>query len=176
MKIILRALETSDIDILYDWENDREIWRVSHTIAPFSRYILEKYIESSHLDIYESKQLRLMIDLVEGEKKITVGAIDLFEFDPFNSRAGVGILIKDNIHRNKGIASTALKEFIDYAFSTLMLNQLFCNIAPDNERSIHLFTKAGFKLIGTKQQWNQSADGFVDEMMYQLLSSDYLKS
>ena len=54
-KIILRALELSDIDLLYQWENDKNIWQVSNTLVPFSRYILKKYIENSFKDIYEMK-------------------------------------------------------------------------------------------------------------------------
>ena len=64
-EIILRALEPTDIDALYKWENDPEIWHVSNTCTPYSKYILEKYIENSHLDIYQVKQLRLMIDIRE---------------------------------------------------------------------------------------------------------------
>src|SRR5512145_129569 len=56
-EILLRAVEPYDIDVLYRWENDTEIWRVSNTITPFSKFILEKYIESAHLDIYQAKQL-----------------------------------------------------------------------------------------------------------------------
>jgi len=38
--INLRALEPSDLDVLYNWENDTSIWKVSQTIAPFSKNIL----------------------------------------------------------------------------------------------------------------------------------------
>ena len=58
----LRAIELSDADIIYKWENDPSVWKLSNTIVPFSRYIIRKYVENSHLDIYETKQLRLMID------------------------------------------------------------------------------------------------------------------
>jgi diamine N-acetyltransferase len=34
----LRALEPDDIDLLYDWENNMEIWHVSNTLEPFSKY------------------------------------------------------------------------------------------------------------------------------------------
>ena len=59
--ILLRALEQTDLDFLYELENDTSIWEVSNTIAPYSRYILKKYLENSHKDIFEVKQLRLVI-------------------------------------------------------------------------------------------------------------------
>ena len=88
--ITLRAIEPEDIELLFSWENDPEIWEVSHTLVPYSKYILALYIKNADKDIYESKQLRLMIDTADGK---TIGAIDLFDFEPYHSRVGVGLLI-----------------------------------------------------------------------------------
>ena len=57
----LRALEPEDLDILYKWENDTNLWWVGCTTEPYSRYILKEYIAYSDKTIYEKKQLRLMI-------------------------------------------------------------------------------------------------------------------
>ena len=79
----LRAPEPEDLECLYQWENDTEIWRVSNTIAPFSRFVLKQYIESAHLDIYETRQVRFMIGLNNNiDPAKTIGTIDLFDFDP----------------------------------------------------------------------------------------------
>lgn len=172
---MLRALEPEDIDVLFRWENDQEIWRVSNTIAPFSRYILEKYIENAHLDIYQVKQLRMMIDVKESVRKKArpVGTIDLFDFDPFHNRAGVGILIGERTDRKKGYASEALAQFIRYAFHTLQLHQLYCNIATDNHESIGLFTRNGFFISGEKKDWLKTATSYKNEYILQLINSSY---
>ena len=49
--IKLRAMEPEDIEILYRWENDTDIWKVSNTIAPFSKYVLRQFIENQSRDI-----------------------------------------------------------------------------------------------------------------------------
>ena len=170
-KIELRALEPEDLEILYQWENDQEVWKVSNTIVPFSRHILQKYIENAHLDIYQTKQLRLMIDyLAEDNSRITLGAVDLFDFDPFHLRAGIGILIGETENRNKGFASLALTEIIRYSFKVLQLHQIYANITLDNKPSISLFEKLGFVLSGVKKDWIKTPDGFLDEATYQLLN------
>lgn len=170
-KIVLRAPEPEDLDLLYKWENDPEIWKVSNTIAPFSRYILSKYIESAHLDIYQTKQLRLMIDLISKAKNVkTVGAIDIFDFEPIHSRAGIGILIGEKSERRKGYATKALEQVIQYAFETLQLYQLYCNINVDNKKSLLLFENQGFVEVGVKKHWNKTIVGFVDEVLLQLLN------
>lgn len=171
VEIILRAPEPSDLDILYRWENDHDIWKVSNTITPFSRYILEKYIENAHLDIYQVKQLRLMIDVKDKQSVKTIGTIDLFDFDPYHLRAGVGILIGDKSDRGHGYASLALGKFIQYCFNILQLHQLFCNITPTNVESLKLFKKWGFRATGRKIDWIRTEDGFTEELLLQLINT-----
>ncbi|MCP4176605.1 MAG: GNAT family N-acetyltransferase [bacterium] len=161
----LRSLEPADIDLLFDLENDTDIWEVSNTIAPFSKYILKQYIENSHLDIYTTKQLRLVIESKTENKP--VGLIDLFDFNPTHLRAGIGILIIKK-YRQKSYASNALKVLIQYTFSTLLLNQIYCNISANNEVSITLFKKHGFKITGCKENWLNVKGEFNDELFLQL--------
>ena len=163
-KIRFRALEPDDIDLLYDWENNTEIWDVSNTYEPFSKYILAKYIKDSQRDIYESRQIRMVIETLDGT---AVGAIDLFDFDPYHFRAGVGILIHDQKDRNLGYASDALKLLCDYAANYLRLHQLYANITEDNLASIQLFTNNGFELCGTKKDWRNTPTGWKTELMFQ---------
>ena len=163
-KIRFRALEPDDIDLLYEWENDAEIWEVSNTYEPFSKYVLAKYIKESQRDIYESKQVRMIIETIEGK---AVGAIDLFDFDPFHFRAGVGILIHDAKDRKMGYANDALQLLCRYANSYLRLHQLFANITADNLASIQLFRNNGFELTGTKKDWRRTLDGWKNELMFQ---------
>jgi diamine N-acetyltransferase len=115
--IQLRAMEPSDLEVLYLWENDEESWLVSQTIVPFSKHLLQQFMDTAHLDIYTNKQLRLMIDYTEDGMTKTIGCIDLFNFDVKNKRAGVGILIGDYSVRQKGLAAKALNLFINYCFT-----------------------------------------------------------
>ena len=162
--IRFRALEPDDIDLLYTWENDAEIWEVSNTFEPFSKYILAKYIKESQHDIYESKQVRMIIETLNGK---AVGAIDLFDFDPFHFRAGVGILIHNKKDRQLGYATDALQLLCSYAANHLRLHQLYANISVDNLVSIQLFKKNGFELTGTKKDWRRTMDGWKSELFFQ---------
>mgnify|MGYP000933623938 CR=1 FL=1 len=148
--IRLRALEPEDLEILYSWENDPSVGAISNTLAPFSRYTLEQYILDSQRDIYETRQIRLIIETHEGQ---AIGAVDLFDFDPFHQRAGVGILIHEPANRQKGYAANALELISDYAEQVLGLHQLFANIGANNTASIGLFEKTGFIHCGTKKDW-----------------------
>lgn len=166
--IYLRALEPEDLEFVYAIENDESIWEISHTQTPYSRFLIRQYLENAHQDIYEAKQLRLAICLTNSSEAI--GLIDLFDFDPQHSRAGIGILIQNSSERNKGIGSEALQLLIEYAFSQLQLHQLYANIGTENEASLQLFAKFGFQKIGIKKQWNKVNNVYKDEALFQLIN------
>lgn len=166
-EIRLRALEPEDLELLYQWENNHAYWMISNTLTPFSKYTLKRYLKHSHKNIYETGQLRLMIDHIADN--VTIGTIDIFEFDPFHKRAGVGILIANEAYRRRGYATMSLKCLIDYCFNTLQLHQLFCNILANNCESFDLFQKAGFVQSGIKKEWVLTPEGYLDEHFFQLI-------
>ncbi len=167
--ISLRALEPEDLETLYRWENNPSVWQLSGTLVPYSKYILKQYLENSTKDIFELKQLRLIIEL--REEKRPLGAIDLFDFDPYHRRAGVGILIAEGDDRGKGYASEALEALLKYAFEVLGLHQLWCNIEATNIASIQLFSSRGFQKVGMKKDWLYNGAEYSDEWMLQCLKS-----
>ena len=110
------------------------------------------------------KQLRLIIETIEGE---AVGAVDLFDFEPFHQRAGIGVLIHNTGDRQKGYATDALLLMCGYAGKVLGLHQLFANITEGNEASLRLFEKCGFELSGRKKDWVKAGETWKDELIFQ---------
>lgn len=170
-RLFLRALEPTDIDILYQWENNTSLWKVSNTLVPFSRFAIEQYVLNSGTDIFAAKQLRLMICLND-QSSAPIGAIDLFDFEPFHSRAGIGIVIAEE-YRNQGYAGEALKVLVSYCFNTLCIYQLYCNISEDNSTSLKLFKEAGFENTGIKKQWIKVGSKWIDELIFQNINKEF---
>lgn len=168
-KILLRAMESSDADWLYQWENTSQLWPLSNTLIPYSREYLMQFVESARNDIYIDRQVRLMICLLDSGS--IVGAIDLFEFDPHHRRAGIGILVDDKYRRN-GIASEALDIIIKHAFRRIGMKQLFCNILESNKASIALFRSKGFSRCATKKDWLWINGEYHNEIMFQLINDN----
>ncbi|WP_293893892.1 GNAT family protein [Flavobacterium sp.] len=165
--IFLRALEPEDLEFVYAIENDENIWEVSNTITPYSKFLIKQYLENAQQDIYEAKQLRLTI--CKKGNSAAVGLIDLFDFDAKNKRAGVGIIIQNEADRNNGFGKEALGLVINYAFQQLQLHQLFANIGTENKASESLFITFGFEKIGVKKDWNFTNNAFHDEAVFQLI-------
>ena len=172
--ILLRAVEPADMELLYLWENDMQIWHLSNTKAPFSKYLMEQYVINAQQDIYAARQLRLMVETnSHNGNNQTVGCVDLFDFDPANRRAGVGILITEE-QREKGYGKETLELIIDYSFNTLNLHQLYCNILENNEQSMKLFQAEGFKIVGLKKDWTLVDGIWQNEFLLQLMKREKL--
>lgn len=167
-KIYLRALEPDDLEYLFTVENNEKFWEVSSTTTPFSKYLLWQYLENSHKDIFEVKQLRLMICERDGSRR---GFIDLFDFDPKNRRAAVGIIINSEGDRQKGFGAEALNMLITYCFTHLELHQIYAGVGIDNVSSKMLFEKAGFIKTGQKKDWLRVNGTYKDELIYQLINT-----
>jgi len=167
--ITLRCAEPEDTERIFQWENDRDIWRVSGTHVPFTRFQIEQFLLSNN-DLFSMKQLRLMIDFnATGE---SIGCIDIFDYDGINQRAGLGILI-DPKHRQHGLAKAALSLCVDYLFHDLMLHQVYCSIDETNDESQRLFTSQGFTLCGKRKDWIKTESGFIDIFEYQRINTNH---
>ncbi len=164
--IALRALEPEDLDLLFSIENDTSGWELSNTQVPYSKHILKQYLSNAHQDIYEAKQLRLVI--TDNNKETALGFIDLFDFDPKNRRVGVGLMLLETA-RGKGFGKDALTTLCDYAFDAFQVHQLYANITSDNAASIALFENQGFVKVGVKKDWSFSKGSFKDELIYQYI-------
>ncbi len=171
-KISLRAVEPNDLPYLYQIENKESARQYGSSIMPNSKHIIKQFIKEAGKDIFETKQLRLVIE--HNAECKAVGMIDLFEFSPIHKRAGVGIWI-DSPYRQQGLAGEALECLISYAFDTLLMHQLFCHISSDNLLSIKLFKKAGFKECGVLKEWRQTKNGFQDIIVFQRINASHLK-
>jgi diamine N-acetyltransferase len=146
--IRLRKIEPTDIPYLYQWENDARMWADSDTHNPLSQADLREYVASSTGDIYRDGQLRLMID----EDGSTMGCIDLFDFDPRNRKAAIGMYIAPHA-RGRGIGTKAVKLIEEYAFGFLKLRMLYAFIATKNTACSTIYKKEGYEPSSILKAW-----------------------
>ena len=163
--ITLRALEPTDLDTLYRWENDTALWTVSDTVAPYSREALWHYLEQYTGDIYAQRQLRLMITLANGTP---AGTVDYLNFDPLNNRAELGLFIAPE-HRGKGLGRQALDLLTAYSREYIGLRQLYVFIAIDNVVCLKLFEDYGYRRVGTINSWVKRGSTYRDVALLQMV-------
>lgn len=160
--IRLRKIEPTDIPYLYQWENDAQMWADSNTHNPLSQYDLREYIASSTGDIYKDGQLRLMID----DEGSTMGCIDLFDFDPRNRKAAIGMYIAPHA-RAKGIGTKAVKLIEEYAFGFLKLRMLYAIIAINNTACSTIYKKEGYQPSSILKAWTIEDDAILWQKIHE---------
>lgn len=155
-KVILRAMELEDLDLMYSIENDRGLWNVGATNVPYSRQALHKFISSTTYDIYADKQVRLIMTNQDDD---FIGIIDLYDFDPQHLRAELGIVVREQ-YRYQGYGIAAVEELIAYSRSVLHLHQLYAIVSVDNTYCVKLLTHAGFEHGAELKDWLFDGDTY----------------
>lgn len=167
---MLRAVEPEDLDLLYKWENNPALWNAGNTRNPFSYFAIKQYIINAQRDIYENKQLRLMIE--DKKTKSTVGTVDLFDFDLYNSRISLGLYTNPEF-QGKGYAKQSLWLVEEYVFDFMQINQLNVFIAQTNTPSIRMFEKEKYHCSTLLKEWIRVGGKFVDVAVFQRFKKDY---
>lgn len=158
--IALRKIEPTDLPFLYQWENDASAWADGANHNPLSRQDLREYISSTTGDIYKDGQLRLVIQSVSPQGGLTIGCVDLFDFDPRNRRAALGMYIASE-HRGKGVGHEALAQIEAYAFDFLHLRCLYAVIAQNNTACSAIFEHAGYLPSSPLKSWTLESDAVI---------------
>ena len=164
--LTLRAPEMSDLDMLFLWENDSSLWHVGNAIAPYSRKQLWEYIETYVADIFATRQLRFIIQENNSEKPI--GTIDLFDFDPINRHASLGIYIQED-YRQKGYAKRAIEILCKYCSVHIGMHTLTAITSVNNNAGMKLFKSCGFSTSGCLRSWIRRSSTYEDAIVLQLL-------
>ena len=163
--IVLRKVIPSDLDTLLLWENDSANHEFSEIPSFYSREMMHDFICSKQ-DLFINNQLRFMILLND----VRVGCIDLFDFDPFHLRAGVGVLIALE-YRDNGLAKESVLLLEEYVFKELNINQLYCNISVKNLKSIGLFKSCGYQISGELKSWIKTKNTFENVLVLQKVNN-----
>ncbi len=102
------------------------------------------------------------------ENDVPVGCIELYNYDPVNRRAAVGIVIS-NEYRHQGYGKAMVSALTDFCRQNTSLHQVFADIAATNAASLHIFQNAGYQHCATLKDWVVRGDKFVDTYRFQLI-------
>ena len=171
-KVILRAIEESDLEMLRDMINDPEIAKVTVGRSnPVSSYDQKKWFETSGRST--DNLIRLII---ETEKDGAVGMVSLGDFDWVNRVAHrSGIKIMASRITDSGIALDAMTTLLKYAFDELNLNRVEGKVLDSNEQSIALQKLIGFEFEGVQRQAVYKGGQYHDLYLLSMLNEDFQK-
>jgi RimJ/RimL family protein N-acetyltransferase len=102
-----------------------------------------------------------------------LGRCLLFNMDPVNRSAMVGIVIGEKEYWNQGYGQDAMRLLLDYGFNLLNLNSIMLGVFAFNERAIASYRKVGFKEIGRRRQARIVAGRKYDVVLMDILAEEF---
>ena len=170
-KVILRAMEPEDSDLIKDMFNDPEMENLVIGWAfPVSNYAQHQWLAKNYGD-----QLNFRF-VIETKQDGPVGIATLTGIDWKNRRATHGIKLSNYIERSeKGIGTDAVMAIMRYAFDELGLNRIDGSYFDFNKASENLYKKCGWVDEGVRREYVYKNGKFRDLTIFGILASEYYK-
>jgi RimJ/RimL family protein N-acetyltransferase len=169
----LRAMEPSDWETYFAWNQDDEMARRTYYIPlPQSQESVKRFAERQSLEPLETDNFRFV---VENNQREVVGDITVNNCNPRNGTFSWGLNTKME-HRRKGYASEALKLVMRYYFRELRYQKVTVHIYSFNEPSVKLHESLGFQLEGRIRRAVFTNDQYFDELIYGLTKEEFAAS
>ncbi len=147
--IYLRKLSRHDVSEKYlSWMNDSEI--VKYTEARTKNFSLEDLM--SYVEAFEGSRSSFLFGIFDKSTNAHIGNIKVGPVDNLNKCASVGLLIGDQRFSGRGLATLAVKNICDFAFSELNLHKLTAGVIAGNDASLSVFKKNMFTVEAVRKQ------------------------
>ncbi len=168
-KVILRAIEKKDLDILWKAINDPELEKMEDgSNFPISRYAQDKWLDN--LSNNGGKDYRFIIEYDDE----AIGWISLINIDWKNRCAHSGVKLFTSEYRGRGLALDGVMAIMRYAFDELNLHRLEGSIFPFNQPSYKLYVeRAGWKEEGIRRQAIYQGGQYLDVIKVSILKKEY---
>lgn len=171
-KVVLRAMEPEDMEMLRGSLNDPAIERmVGGWSFPVSTYEQMKWYERV---VGDQRNVRMIIE--DKETGEAVGMISLTNIDWKNRDAEYAIKLKPDAPRKRGYGADSEFTLMRYVFEELQLHRLTGEVLAYNEASIAMTEKCGAKREGLKRQAVYKNGQYHDVICYGVLYEDFLEA
>ncbi len=159
----------SDLDDILRFYNTLELRRFLGPPIVRSRKYMEQWLQQvSVWNPWKDGHLYLAIEEKETNSFLGIARIEDIRL-PHN-RGEVGISIYDPDMRGKGYGTDAMLVLLGIGFGILGLNSIYLDTMEDNELSIRIYEKIGFKRVGILRETE-----FIDGSHKGLLIMDMLR-
>ena len=168
-KVVLRAIEEKDLELLHKWANDPDIWyMLGGWHFPSSMDYQKKWFENLKNDALNQ---RLAIDTPDLG---LVGTANIVDINWKDKNAFHGMLLGDKDMRGKGYGVDTIMAISKYAFEELGLSRLDGSMVEYNEASLGVYIKkCGWKEEGRQRNWYFRKNKYWDKIIVGITREDY---
>jgi RimJ/RimL family protein N-acetyltransferase len=171
-KVVLRAPELRDAELLHKWANDPEIWKLlGGWHFPYGSASTEKWIAS-----LGNNNLVNHVFSIETAEQGLIGTANLVNIDWKNKSAFHGMMLGNKEASGKGLGLDTVMAVMRYAFDELGLVRLDGDMVATNARSIEFYTKScGWEIEGRKRSGFYREGKYVDRVIVGITQEGYFQ-
>ena len=164
-KVVLRALELSDNQMLLELMNDPETeYMLGGSSRPLSMENQLQWFNSLKID---ERTLRCVI--VNKDDSKAIGTVILSDIDSQNGSAQIHIKLSADGARGKGFGTDAINTMVEYAFNELRLHSVYAEVLEYNLISQKTFEKCLFKKDGVLRSRVYKSGQYINVFSYSIV-------
>ncbi|PQJ23339.1 GNAT family N-acetyltransferase [Tenacibaculum sp. SG-28] len=151
-RVLLRAISNRDTDAVFALRTDREVNQYLDRKIPTTHEQIRTFIAKTKALVASKKAIYWVLE-TEDEM---IGSIGLRNYKPEDLSAEIGYELLPT-YMGIGIMSEVLQEILSYAFEELSLQAIIALTHKNNQKSIQLLRKFGFRIqvkVNTKTCFN----------------------
>ena len=169
-RIKLRAIEPSDAEAHFSWNQDSEMARFLDQVwFPSSLESVRRWAEKTSTQPPEGDAFHWVIEDAHGE---LVGMINSHHCDRRTGTFEYGVAVRQE-HQRRGYASEAIMLVLRYFFEELRYQKVTVHTQGNNTPSIRLHERLGFRLEGCLRRMAYTQGQFHDELVYGLTIEEF---
>jgi len=169
-RIRLRELAEGDIDALFALFTDPQMMRYWSRTAMTERD--EAVAHLAQVRAHHAGKSAFEWGIERREDARLLGTCTLFHLDRQNMRAEIGFCLRSDFWK-QGFMSEALAALFGFAFGTLKLRRLEADVDPNNENSLRILARLGFRQEGLlRERWSVGG-GIQDTAFLGLLAREW---
>jgi len=171
-RVIIRPITLADKNEIFVYRSDTETNKYQGWI-PKTIDDVETFIGKISTKINEPDTWFQLV-IIEKKMQKIIGDLGIHFFDSENKQVEIGCTLNKDF-QNKGYATESIKIVIDYLFKRLNKHRIITSIDPNNNKSIQLVERIGFRKEAHFVE-NLFINGkWVDDLIYALIERDWEK-
>ena len=169
--IMLRLMELSDIDEIYEVATDERIWEhIAYTLS--TKEEVTKYVHSQ-VRLNESEERFVLVIIDQVTNKI-IGSTSIYEISKEHSRCEIGSTWLTPSYWRTAVNTNCKYLLLQHVFETLELERVQLKTDNLNVRSQNAIMRIGAKFEGRLRSHMRRKDGTMrDTMLYSIIREEW---
>ena len=166
-RLKLRWVEDKDSDLILKLRNDKMFKKYFYSDEPISLDMHRRFIAK----VVANGDKYFAIDKIDDNT--TIGFIGLCHIDYVHRKSEYGWLILDPEFRGNKYGDEAELLVYTYAFDTLNMNKVYCEVLADNDIVVKQHKRNGYKVTGTFKDHIYKYGKYVDVVWMEVIKDEF---